>query len=270
MLQSVLVFLLLVTVKAVSAVFYRHELTWVGDPPGDRWEKLRVIAFLHHTSLFEPIFLAVVPVHVLWRLARHGVIPAASKTTDRPLVGLFYKFVARRVIPITRERDETWTRVLGEIDPESMVVMAPEGRMMRATGLDANGQPMTVRGGIADILESVGKGRMLLAYSGGLHHVQVPGHWPRPFKKVRMRAEVVEIEAYRDELLARGDAREFKRFVKEDLERRRDLYRPTAYQLPPARGTTWAGAEAAVAPPVPAEPSVPAASVREAGSGAGT
>jgi hypothetical protein len=36
-----------------------------------------------------------------------------------------------------------------------MVLMAPEGRMKRADGLDAHGQPMTVRGGIADILEVV-------------------------------------------------------------------------------------------------------------------
>jgi hypothetical protein len=228
MIQSLLVFSLLVAIKALSSVFFRVRLEWVGDPPEDRWERIRIVALLHHTSLYEPIFLAVVPARVLWRLARHGVIPAASKTTNRPLVGLFYRFVARRVIPISRERDHTWDRVLNEIDPDSMVAMAPEGRMMRANGLDANGQPMTVRGGIADVIEAIGRGRMLLAYSGGLHHVQVPGCWPRPFKTVRVRAEVVEIEDYRREILARGAPGEFKRLVREDLERRRDLYRPAA------------------------------------------
>ncbi|MEO6324138.1 MAG: hypothetical protein ABIT01_14240 [Thermoanaerobaculia bacterium] len=228
MFQSIVVFSLLMAIKAVSLLFFRHRLDWVGSPPADRWERLRLIALLHHTSLFEPIFLAVVPNHVLWRLARHGVIPAASKTTDRPLVGLLYRFVARRVIPITRERDHTWTGVLDEIGADSMVVMAPEGRMMRADGRDSGGNPMTVRGGIADVLSAIGTGRMLLAYSGGLHHVQVPGKWPRPWKTVRVRAEVLEIEAYRHEVLAAGTPEEFKRAVKSDLERRRDLHRPIA------------------------------------------
>ena len=98
--------------------------------------------------------------------------------------------------------------------------------MMRADGLDASGGPMTVRGGIADVLAAIGTGRMLLAYSGGLHHVQVPGRWPRPWKTVRVRAEVLEIEAYRREILDRVGPEDFKRAVKEDLERRRDLHRP--------------------------------------------
>jgi len=157
--------------------------------------------------------------------------------TVKVLSAVFYRFVARRVIPITRERDATWERVLDEIDPDSMVAMAPEGRMMRANGLDSNGQPMTVRGGIADVIEAIGRGRMLLAYSGGLQHVQVPGHWPRIFKTARVRAEVLDIERYREEILARGG--DFKRLVKEDLERRRDLYRPTAEgaALPPVSTT---------------------------------
>ena len=47
--------------------------------------------------------------------------------------------------------------------------------MKRRNGLDSQGQPMTVRGGIADILEAIPSGPMLIAYSGGLHHVQAPG-----------------------------------------------------------------------------------------------
>jgi len=34
---------------------------------------------------------------------------------------------------------------------------------------------------------------MLIAYSGGLHHVQVPGKLPRAFKTVRLRLEIVDI-----------------------------------------------------------------------------
>jgi hypothetical protein len=47
-----------------------------------------------------------------------------------------------------------------------------------------------VRGGIADILEAIPSGRMLLAYSGGLHHVQAPGeHVPRPFRTLYLNLE---------------------------------------------------------------------------------
>src|SRR5262249_36212961 len=138
--RSVLVYGLLHFIKALSRVFYRHELIRVGDVPPDPWDGIRLVAFLNHTSLFEPVFLGVVPGPFLWRIARHGVIPAADKTIRRPLVGLFYRFVARHVVSITRERDHTWAAVLAKIEPESLVVMAPEGRMKRASGLDANGR----------------------------------------------------------------------------------------------------------------------------------
>jgi hypothetical protein len=87
---------------------------------------------------------------------------------------------------------------------------------------------MTVRGGIADILETMGEGRMLLAYSGGLHHVQVPGQrFPRLFKTIRMNLEVMDIGTYRDARMAEaGNPRGFKRAVVDDLERRRDTHCP--------------------------------------------
>jgi hypothetical protein len=106
-----------------------------------------------------------------------------------------------------------------------MVMLAPEGRMKRANGLDAEGRPMTVRGGIADILQAVGSGRMLLAYSGGLHHVQVPGQLlPKPLRTIRVRVEPVDVEAYCRSLRETPGSEEFKRAVRADLERRRDLY----------------------------------------------
>jgi hypothetical protein len=153
-------------------------------------------------------------------------VPAASKTTDRPLVGLVFKFVAHHVIAITRQRDDTWFQVLRTIDPDSMVVIAPEGRMKRETGLDLHGNPMTVRGGVADILQAIGSGRMLIAYSGGLHHVQIPGKVPRIFKTVRLRVENLEIADYVNEMLARGGEEAFKKTVIRDLEERRDRYSP--------------------------------------------
>ena len=235
MIRSVFVFLLLVLLKVVSSVFFRVRMRFTGDVPRRPWRHLRVVALLNHTSLYEPVFAAGVPLEFLWRLARHGVVPAASKTIERPLVGLLFRFVARHVVSISRERDHTWAAVLQRIEPDSMVVILPEGRMKRATGLDLQGNPMTVRGGIADILEVVPEGRMLIAYSGGLHHVQIPGqHLPRLFQPVGMLIEVVDIADYRRTLRedAHGeDGAAFKRAVIADLERRRDLYCPQAAGL---------------------------------------
>jgi hypothetical protein len=227
-LREYLVFTILLLVKILSRLFYRIEMRWIGDVPPDPWRHIRLAAILNHTSLYEALFAGGCPNHFLWRLARHGVVPIARKTTDRALVGRFYSLVAARVISITRERDETWREVLQTIDPDAMVIILPEGRMKRANGLDSEGKPMTVRGGIADILETIGEGRMLIAYSGGLHHVQVPGErFPRLFKTIRMNLEAVDIGAYRDARLAEaGNPRAFKRAVVDDLERRRDTYCP--------------------------------------------
>jgi Acyltransferase len=227
-LRSAIVFSMLVSLKILSRIFYRHDFGWVGEvPPGDPWSGIRLVAFLNHTSLFEPVFLGAVPNRFIWRLAAHGVVPAADKTTDRPLVGIIFRFVAHHVIAITRQRDDTWFQVLRKIDPDSMVVLAPEGRMKRANGLDLHGNPMTVRGGIADILLAVKEGRMIIAYSGGLHHVQIPGHIPRIFKTVRLRVENVDIAEYVDEMMKRGGGPEnFKKTVMKDLDARRDHYCP--------------------------------------------
>ncbi|HKB78752.1 MAG TPA: hypothetical protein VKH35_03450 [Thermoanaerobaculia bacterium] len=231
LLRSATVFSLLLCLKYLSKLFYRHDFGWIGETPRDPWAGIRLVAFLNHTSLFEPVFLGGVPNRFIWRLAAHGVIPAASKTTERLLVGIIFKFVAHHVIPITRERDHTWFAVLNKIDPKSMVVIAPEGRMKRATGLDLNGNPMTVRGGIADIMLAIGSGRVLLAYSGGLHHVQIPGHLPNVFKTVHMRIENVEIASYIADLMAEGGPDQFKKNVMRDLDRRRDEYCPEEGKL---------------------------------------
>jgi hypothetical protein len=225
-LRSAIVFTLLYSLKILSRTFYRHDWDWVGTPLPNPWKKLRLVVFLNHTSLMEPMFLGVPPAGFIWRLAAHGVVPAADKTTDRPLVGIVFRFIAHEVIPITRQRDDTWAQVLSTIEPDSMVAIAPEGRMKRANGLDLHGKPMTVRGGVADILQSFKHGRMLIAYSGGLHHVQVPGHVPSVFKTVRLRVEVLEIADYIAAMTKEGGEEQFKKNVIRDLERRRDLYCP--------------------------------------------
>ena len=174
-----------------------------------------------------------IPNRFLWRIATCGLIPAAEKTLRRPLVGRFFKLLAPHVIAISRQSDETWQGVLDRIDSERMVLILPEGRMKRADGLDKHGEPMTVRGGIADILQATPGGRMLLAYSGGLHHVQVPGQLvPKLFKTLRMTFESLDILDYKQELQADHSPDEFKTRVIRDLERRRDLYCPVGREIP--------------------------------------
>lgn len=227
--RSLFVFSLIATLKVVSHLFWRLEVSWVGDePPRPWWRDVRIVAILNHTSLYELLFAGAVPFRFLWRIARIGVLPAAAKTIERPVIGLLFRSIAAHVVSITRERDHTWDEVLRRIGPQSMVLILPEGRMKRSTGLDSNGQPMTMRGGIADILRAIPAGQLLLAYSGGLHHVQAPGELlPRPFRTLRMRFELVDIASYRESIGAGDDAEEFKRRVKADLEARRDRVCPT-------------------------------------------
>ena len=221
-----MVFSMLLSLKYLSRIFYRYDVAWVGDVLPKPWDHVGLVAFLNHTSLFEPVFLGGVPNHFIWRLAAHGVVPAAEKTTGRPLVGIIFKFVAHHVVAISRERDHTWFRLLNTIDPDSMVIIAPEGRMKRANGLDLHGNPMSARGGIADILMAMKGGRMLIAYSGGLHHVQYPGGLPRILKTVRLRIEILDIAGYIEEMMRNGGADQFKKNVMRDLDRRRDFYCP--------------------------------------------
>ncbi|HRC87762.1 MAG TPA: hypothetical protein PK413_19380 [Thermoanaerobaculia bacterium] len=225
--RSFFTFCLLATLKVLCQLFFRYDLDWVGEfPEKNRWGGLRVAAVLHHTSLYEFLWVSAPPFRFLWQVAWHGVVPVADSTLARSGVGTFYKTVARHVVPISRERDHTWREVLQKIgDPRSVVVILPEGRMMRRNGLDKHGKPMTVRGGIADLLLGVDEGRLLLAYSRGLHHVQAPGErFPRLFRTLSMRFESIDIPSYRERLLAEVGEKGFKRAVIEDLEARRDHY----------------------------------------------
>ncbi|HEV8630714.1 MAG TPA: 1-acyl-sn-glycerol-3-phosphate acyltransferase [Thermoanaerobaculia bacterium] len=214
---------LLLAIKGVSRAFYDIRVDWVVEPADEPWLDLRLVAILNHTSLYEPLLAGGVPNRLLREVARRAVVPVAEKTLNRPLVGRFFRLVAPDVVPVTRQRDQTWQELVDRIGPRSLVVIAPEGRMKRAGGLDAEGKPMTVRGGIADVLRGIPDGKMLIAYSGGLHHVQHPGELlPRPFKRIAMRLEVLDIAAYRAELQQQAGRHGFKHAVIRDLEARRD------------------------------------------------
>ncbi len=226
-LRALAVYALLLGIKGVSRAFFRHRVERVGEFPADAWEHARIGVLLNHTSLFEPVFAGSCPNAFLRKLATDGAIPIADVTLRRPLAGILFRSIAAQVIEITRKRDASWSAVLASIRPGSLVVIMPEGRMMRRGGLDKDGRPMTVRGGIADLIQATDSGYMILGYSGGLHHVQAPGErFPRLFRTVRMNFECIDVAAYRAALESEDGPRGFKLAVVRDLERRRDLHCP--------------------------------------------
>ena len=98
-------------------------------------------------------------------------------------------------------------------------MIAPEGRMKRPNGLDKFGKAMTIRGGVTDIIEVLNDGGMILALSGGLHHVQAPGqHFPRLFKKISMNFAYLDLQEYKS--MFPGSPRERKIGMVQDLQQR--------------------------------------------------
>jgi hypothetical protein len=234
--RSVLAYLVLSITKWISRFFFRYRGEWIGIPPDGDWSKVKLLAILNHTSLYEPVLAGFAPDALLWRFARYGVLPVAEKTMRRK-IGLFFSFLARHVVVVTRQRDHTWDDVLSHAGGDAIVMILPEGRMMRKNGLDSTGKPMTIRGGIADILEALDEGLMALVYSGGLHHIQAPGELvPRPLRQVWARIELVDIPSYKESLGGTEDMRSFRTGVIEDLTRRRNKHCPVRMNGTPLRG----------------------------------
>lgn len=222
--MSLLRFVILLVIKVLSRVFYRFDVGMIGDgDPGPGWRDVTVGLLLNHTSLFEPLYVGALPLSLLWRLATKGIFPAADVTMDRPLVGRFLNLLAPRVVSITRKRDDSWQTFLGQIDGDGILIIAPEGRMKRPDGLDRHGKPMTVKGGVVDAIQLLSRGTMLIAYSGGLHHVQIPGQgFPKLFKTLKIRFEALKIESYLAAFTGSDSA--IRLAIIRDLEARRDRY----------------------------------------------
>ncbi len=220
-------FFVLLVIWIGTRIFYRFDFRWIGSGPEPSFKSYKVLTILNHTSLFEWLYIGGLPISFLWWISGHAMVPIADKTINRPIVGWFFKLLAPHMVPITRQADRTWKAVLDRVTEDVMVIILPEGRMKRANGLDSEGNPMTIRGGIADILAAIPEGTMLIAYSGGLHHIQAPGQrLPLPFKTLHMNLEEVDIPTYRDSLNPHDDPQEFKTLVKQDLAARRDRYCP--------------------------------------------
>lgn len=217
---------LALSMYAFTRIFYTFEVSWVESPPPNAWKDISVFAFLNHTSLLEPLFLGAFPLSFLWDAAKRATVPGADITMNRPIAGFFYRLFSPRTISISRKRDDTWAEFLDQIRSNDLVALAPEGRMMRPNGLDKHGKPMSVRGGIADILLHLKTGKFLLGYSGGLHHVNQPGQKGfKLFKTLKMRFEILDIETYLAQF--EGEKTPQKRLlIAKDLENRLKQYKP--------------------------------------------
>ena len=192
------------------------EKNWIAGSESDL-SHVRLVILLNHTSLYEPLFLQGFPLQFLWKVSRKIVAPGADKTLDRPIVGFFWKLMAPGIISITRKRDKSWFKFLELIHSDHMVMIAPEGRMKRQNGLDSSGRPMSVRSGVAEIISELSDGKILIGYSGGLHHVQHPGeNFPRLFKTIKMNLEILDIDQYKASFKSEGIP--FRRNIVRDLE----------------------------------------------------
>lgn len=207
-------FFVLMTVKVTSALSFRFDVRWFGPKPhGRAWRDVRLVVILNHTSLLEPLYAAVLPIGFLWRIARRGMFPAADLTMNRPIAGRIFRILAPQVISLTRKRDTSWQKFLDQINPESVMLFLPEGRMKRINGLDKHGKPMTVRGGIVDVLQLLGHGKMLITVSGGLHFLRFR-------KRLQLRLTTVDIAAYLRQFTEAGQVN--VKAIINDLERLRD------------------------------------------------
>lgn len=220
-------FILMCTLKLVCSVLYRFKIRWLSDENFKQFKDVRLIVFLNHTSLFEPLFIGACPLSVIWRLSGELIAPGADITlNDRPIVGRIYHSLLPGLVPITRKKDESWQHFMSLVSKDTLVAILPEGRMKRSTGLDKHGKTMTVRGGVADILQVKTQGKILFVYSGGLHHIHSPGDkFPKIFKTIHANTQIMDIQAYKDSL-AFELGYDFREEVVADMQRRLETHTP--------------------------------------------
>ena len=216
--RKIISFSILSSVKILSHLFFRGKFNWITPAPNKPWSHAKLMVFLNHTSLYEPLFIQHLSFSFLWQLVGRVNIPGADITLNRPIVGRFWKMMLPNISSVTRKKDDSWINYLNSIKPDSMILIAPEGRMKRPGGLDKFGKSMNVKGGVADILENLNDGAMILCISGGLHHIQTPGQvFPRLFKTIHMNLVYIDIKEYKEKFQLLSP-RERKMKITQDLQ----------------------------------------------------
>jgi len=179
---------------------------------------IRCIIILNHTSLFEFLLIPSFSRKLLSHLETRSInVPIAKETLgpkgSSPVLRRLYKLLVGKdgaLVPLTRKRDASWREYLNS-GSDNVWVMLPEGRMKRENGLDKHGKKMTVRSGLADVLKGIPHGKLLVIYSGGLHHVAYPGKWfPKIFKNLHYKLELFDISELHKKFNLEGN---FKRYV---------------------------------------------------------
>ncbi|GAB2996285.1 1-acyl-sn-glycerol-3-phosphate acyltransferase [Psychrosphaera aestuarii] len=225
-------FTVMSTVKIISFLFYKFEIKWLSEKKFEELDDVKLIVLLNHTSLFEALFVRLAPFRFLWKIARHLLIPIADITASRPIVGKFFHALVPGLVPISRKRDESWENFLKRANDDAIVAILPEGRMRRHDGNDKHGNPMTVRAGVADIVEELEGGNVLFVYSGGMHHIQIPGQtFPRLFKKIKINMEILSIDDYKD-ALHHPEKKNRKTAVVKDIQARLEALTPFCERQP--------------------------------------
>ena len=228
----------LLCVKYLVRLFYKVQVIWIGSSPTvSEIQNVRLICVLNHTTLYEFLLIGGTPNALIKLGARGGVVPVADVTMERPFVSWFLRLFLPHLISVTRKRDKTWTQYIESVKkPNRVAMIFPEGRMMRSSGLDKTNFPMTVRGGIADLLQEMNEGKLLIVYSGGLHHIQRPGEHllPHLFRPIRMGLEMIDIAEYKNQIFSTEDStKAFKIHVVNDLQRRKVEFTPKSeFQYP--------------------------------------
>ena len=185
------------------------------------WEKINLILFLNHTSLFEFIFITIVPIKYLWRMSEKLIFPVADISYDKFLFGNFIKKLGPYPIRISRKRDKSWSYFLRKLTNDKILIFPAEGRMRRKTGLDKDGKPLTVRSGVCDILKKYESCPFLIMYSHGIHHVYAPeDKLPKLFKRISITIEMLSVSDYCKKFTK--DSVLNKKALRSDLDRKRD------------------------------------------------
>lgn len=222
MLLRIIRFAILMVVKLLKYGIYPISIRWAKQRPLNDWSDTRLILILNHTSLFEFLFGSALPLSYLWRMAAHLSFPVAQETLEKPFLGFIYRCMAPNVIPISRKRDQSWHDFQQGIKKDSIVIMMPEGRMKRPSGLDKHGNAMTIRAGFTELLPKFSGEKMLLVHSGGLHHVFPPGaRLPRLGQSIQAVLESVDIDQFIHQHSSTTIKDSIDAMIK-DLEDRRD------------------------------------------------
>ena len=216
MARRVFVFCTLSLIKTIGHVLFSFNVKTTNGKALD-WDSFKVVAWINHTSLYDVFLICLFPYKFLWKASKTCMTPIAEKTIKRPLLGLIFKNLTSKKTFVSQKRDDSWAQFLESIEDSSIVALFPEGRMKRKNGLDKNGKELSIRGGIADILQKRTDGKMLIIYSGGMHHIQAPGEkWPKLFQTIHARLESADITDYKKSISLKTPSDLSKKIVKQE------------------------------------------------------